>query len=202
MGKFIDLTGQTFGRLQALERVQNRGTSTMWLCLCLCGKQTVVAAGDLRNWHITSCGCSRKTADGLSHTREYKSWSSMIDRCRNNKRDDFHIYGGRGIYVYQPWVESFDAFMSHVGKRPIATTLDRIDVNGNYVPGNVRWASARTQSRNRRSNIFDELDVAAIRALARDGVRQTKIAEMFLTSDPQICKIIQRRIWADVEPAW
>jgi hypothetical protein len=84
---------------------------------------------------------------------EYTGWIRMKDRCRNPKSEDFKRYGGRGISVFAGWLHDYPAFLSHVGRKPTPKhTLDRIDNNGNYEPGNVRWLLQRLQSRNRRDN--------------------------------------------------
>ena len=202
LGKFLDLTGLKFGRLTAIERVSNRGRSTMWRCSCECGNETTVVATDLRSSHSRSCGCIKRTCLGMNKSPEYKAWKGMIERCTLKSRKDFHVYGGRGISVCQEWRDSFVSFLAYIGPRPENTSLDRIDVDQGYCPGNVRWATAKMQARNRRSNVFDDLDVAAIKALIRDGVRQTDLAKMFETSDAQICKIANGYIWDGVAPAW
>lgn len=88
---------------------------------------------------------------GMDRTPEHYAWVSMKQRCLNAKRGDYKHYGGRGIKVCVEWIGSFVAFYSHIGPRPSSNhSLDRIDVNGNYEPGNVRWATHQEQKENTR----------------------------------------------------
>lgn len=90
-----------------------------------------------------------------SRTKEYRVWSHIKGRCRNPRDAAFHLYGGRGITMCEEWASSFEAFVSAVGRAPSPThSLDRIDNNGNYEPGNLRWATPAQQSRNTRRTIM------------------------------------------------
>lgn len=87
----------------------------------------------------------------MSETPTYNAWSGMIQRCENHNHVSFEDYGGRGITVCKRWKESFENFLSDVGERPSkGVSLDRVDNNGNYEPGNVRWATPTEQQLNRR----------------------------------------------------
>jgi hypothetical protein len=159
-GNFQDLTGKTFGRLTI---VGYQGKSR-WKCICECGatKELVNGSG-LRRGHTRSCRCLKSqenTIHGLSESSEYLSWASMKQRCSNRKNIGFHLYGGRGIKVCERWNDSFCDFYADMGAKPSAThSIDRFpDKNGNYEPGNCRWATPSEQVRNRRTTIVFSVD--------------------------------------------
>lgn len=159
--RFIDLTGQKFGRLTVLRRAPNRARITRWVCECECGATTNSAASSLRNGDATSCGCrqrevvaARNHKHGLTKTAPlYKTWLSMRGRCNNPNSRCYSRYGGRGITVCARW-DSFETFLHDMGPRPTGCSLDRIDVNGNYEPGNCRWATSKQQFRNLRKTLY------------------------------------------------
>ena len=156
---FIDLKGQRFGRLLVLAEHGSPKGAAYWLCVCDCGKQHVARGTELRNGQIKSCGCFRasccppprhgeawsKTASG---TPEYKAWMNMKGRCAS-PRAKWH--GARGITVCDRWLHSYENFLADMGRKPASEySIDRIDNDGNYEPGNCRWATKAEQSRNQR----------------------------------------------------
>lgn len=157
---FKDRTGERHGRLTVLRFVKIKPKEAHWECRCDCGNHKVVAAGNLASGATTSCGCYlleviTKHGHGKRNTREYKSWSQAKSRCTNPNSTGWKNYGGRGIKMCDRWSESFSAFYEDVGPAPSEKhTLDRIDVDRGYEPGNVRWATRKEQARNRRNNFL------------------------------------------------
>lgn len=155
--KARDLAGQRFGRLVAIrlgEHIYVSGHKRrMWECLCDCGNTVTVISLNLMSGASKSCGClriDRITNHGKTSSPEYKSWSSMIQRCTNPANARYEGYGARGIKICDQWM-SFENFYADMGDRPsINHSLDRINNDGNYDPGNCRWATRSEQQRNKR----------------------------------------------------
>lgn len=176
MGKtpsnFEDLTGQPFGRLIVIRRVENtKDGQARWLCKCSCPEhnQVIATTSSLRRKNTQSCGCLRDERRIESHTKHgfsrkgkkqkiYRIWYAMKGRCHCKTDHAYHNYGGRGITVCKEWRDSFTAFYEDVSKLPHfgeeGYTLDRINNDGNYEPGNVRWTDNKTQGYNRRTNFL------------------------------------------------
>lgn len=175
-----DLTGRRFGRLVALGPVGvDKSHHVIWLCRCDCGNEKPISSHDFRRPNTRSCGClsaeNNQRNYGLKNSPIHTVWRSMIKRCFSKNHPSYSNYGGRGITVCTEWRESFRTFydyvsqLSHYGEE--GYTLDRIDNDGNYEPGNVRWATMKQQSRNKRTN----------RVLTLDGVSRPLIEWIEIT---------------------
>lgn len=159
-----DLTGQRFTRLLVLRPslpvFMSGKLRPAWKCLCDCGKTAICLGESLRTNHTKSCGClhlEKNRTNNLLHghnrvgkrSPEYKSWDAMTQRTSNPNFIDYKNYGGRGIAVCERW-RKFENFLADMGARPDGMSLDRINNDGNYEPGNCRWATRMQQRQNAR----------------------------------------------------
>lgn len=149
----LNLTGKQFGRLTVIEKTRERaGKSIVWKCICLCGNLDArISARDLISNPRKGCGVCRDSEHPL-----YSIWRGIVSRCEDRADKN---YGGRGISICKEWREEFLIFVRDVGTRPSAKhSIDRIDVNGNYEPNNVRWATPLEQARNKRPIVIGLTD--------------------------------------------
>lgn len=166
----IDLTGKKFGRLIVLAFTSmNKHRQALWSCKCVCGAISEVRGYMLKQGRVRSCGCLRRETqqrNALTHgeqlggkkSPEYKAYHAAKGRCQNPNDQSYAKYGGRGIEFN---FISFDEFLAEVGRRPSAEySIDRIDNNGHYQPGNVRWATWSQQNRNQRQRRSRDLAAA------------------------------------------
>ena len=165
MPKIIDLTGKQFGRLTVKkESGRDKWGNKMYLCLCSCGNEKVVAGRNLVTGTTSSCGCKAKENyifHGLSYLNDktkrlYNVWWNMKERCYNKNSISYKYYGGRGIKVYSTWREDFITFYlwAVTNGYKEGLQLDRIDNDGNYYPGNCKFSTREEQARNRQNSIF------------------------------------------------
>ena len=151
------VSGQSFGRWRILRESPSRKKHRVFECECECGKIAEIHLSALRSGLSQSCGCLRKeivTTHGMSWARHqtptYRTWVHMRARCRSSEQPN---YGGRGIRVCDRW-DKFETFLADMGEKPAGTSIDRIDNDRGYEPGNCRWATMRQQLRNTRRNVW------------------------------------------------
>lgn len=166
-----DWVGRVFGRLTVRKLADDQGGKPhadrryfRWDCVCECGEEKLGVDGNhLRKGLVKSCGCFRRemgvkrgkdsaAAHGMTKTPTHSTWVAMIRRCDGRDKDGRKGYFERGISVCPRWLHSFELFFKDMGERPAGTTIDRIDNDGDYEPGNCRWATPSQQQRNKGSN--------------------------------------------------
>lgn len=162
-----DLAGKTFGRLTVIEPIGNPDLiRSKWRCKCECGGEKDVMAWGLLSENTKSCGCLHRDNGAISSMRyrrrhgatkshEYRIWRTMKDRCYREKCGCYETYGGRGIRVCDRWFNSFENFIEDMGLKPSPKhSIDRINNDGNYEPGNCRWATSVEQGSNKRNTRY------------------------------------------------
>ncbi len=154
-------SGDIYGRLTVIREVYGYYDRRFEM-VCECGKTVIARLLNLRRKHTRSCGCLQREicttvniTHGKSYSQEYKIWSGMVKRCTDEKCKAFKDYGGRGITVCDEWLHDFPAFFAHVGPRPSPKhSINRINNDLGYAPGNVEWATGDEQARNTRRNMW------------------------------------------------
>jgi hypothetical protein len=180
MRQAADLTGQRFGRLVVIGQSGRRGSAITWECRCDCGGvNRNPTTRSLQVGRTTSCGCvararigALRRKHGMTATPEFASWSRLLRRCYSETNNRYARYGGRGIRVCDEWRGSFEAFLGDMGPRPSsAHSVERINNDGNYEPGNCRWATRLEQMQNTSQNVY--IDANGARLTIAEWARRT-----------------------------
>lgn len=150
---------------------------------CFCGKEFITHKYNVFNGHTKSCGCIQRS--DVSKSRTYRAWQNMKTRCLNPNTPSYRLYGGRGINLYYEWLD-YKPFLRDMGHCPPGSSLDRIDVNGNYTPENCRWATNEIQQNNRRNHHY-VLGQTISHAARKAGLKPNTV----------VCRL--RRGWTDSE---
>jgi hypothetical protein len=161
--------GTVFSRLTIVGAPERHDQRWYVLCRCECGTEKLLQCKHLTSGATVSCGCVRRGLPNLKNRTHgncsgeskasptYLSWIAAKSRCEDVKDRDYANYGGRGIKMCERWLGDFSAFLSDMGERPAGMTLDRFpNADGDYEPGNCRWATHREQQNNRRNNVLIE----------------------------------------------
>jgi len=166
MGKYVNLAGREFGSLIVVRRAPKEKGSrkTLWLCRCACGQEVVRDGYKLVAGISKTCGqeshkisSPRPPSLTAEHKLTYVSWRKMRERCYNLNSHKYPNYGARGIEVCSAWRDDFVQFFADMGPRPSKDhSIDRIDANGHYEPGNCRWATRQEQAENKTCTVFVE----------------------------------------------
>lgn len=161
----LDITGERYGNLVAVERLPSTPNGARWVFQCDCGNRTDALQSNVRSGAVKSCGClgSRNTIGqrslkhghgiGYKKSRTASAWRNAKTRCFNKANAKYPQYGGRGITMCEEWTSDFRTFLRDMGECPDGYTLERIRVNGNYEPGNCEWIPAPLQAKNKTTNV-------------------------------------------------
>lgn len=160
MPKFIDLTGEEFGKLTVRYRMITDSKHTFWFCECDCGGKKEARSDALRNGTTTHCGCVGLGTHNKTGHRLFNIWQGMKERCYNTNSKDYNRYGGRGIEICQEWLDDFMNFYNWAMENgyDYSLSIDRTNVNRNYEPNNCKWATPEEQANNTRNNNLIEVN--------------------------------------------
>jgi hypothetical protein len=223
MSNYIDLTNLRFGYLTVLEYSHtNKNRKAHWKCICDCGNISIVIGQSLREGRSKSCGrvtceyshtikSEARSVHGLSTTKEYQIWNSMVQRCTNPNDRCYIYYGARGIAVYSEWINNPQAFIDYLKTLPETwqefelrtgrrATLDRINNDEGYIPENLRWVSHQIQNENKRDTFLTEdlVKFILLKKKEEPSITIKKLADICECSPSTVSSILQKKAWKNV----
>lgn len=209
--KALVRVGSEFIKIKILKYLGPKRTrNVVYLFKCHCGKEFEKEFSLLKKMKMPSCGClNKKTMQSINvkHggrrrnvvSKVYSTWISMKERCYNKKNKRYMQYGGRGVCVQESWINNFDLFRSYIGEPPSPLhSIDRIDTNGNYCEGNVRWLSQQEQCQNKRNNVFTPETVRLARLKFSTGHSLRSISEELSINIKTVDKAVKGRSWKNI----
>lgn len=201
----INMQGK-YGQLTILERIKSKDTirtpRAWWKCRCDCGVVVELAGALIRSGSKTHCGDKSKHFNiKHGHARvartspTYRSYYAARTRCTNPLQPGWENYGGRGIKMCERWFNSFPSFLEDMGERPEGNSLDRIDNNKDYEPGNCKWSTRTEQNRNSRRVVMTQEMIQEVHRL-KGTMSQPKIAKLIGASVSTVSRTIRGVSWA------
>lgn len=204
--KFVDLTGQRFGRLAVVKETTAPSGRLAWLCRCDCGAEKTVLSSNLRSGATTSCGCFHKevvakttTVHGRRKHPMYSVWRAMLRRCAVPEDPSFSRYGGRGITVSEAWHDMDQFFADMEPSWQKGLELDRIDNDGPYSKENCRWTTRAANAQNKGDTVLNWPLVESVRGRYWNGETPKQIASSLGLRYGVVHRCISNRTW---KPQW
>jgi len=210
MSARIEMAGMVVGRLTVLELAENdKRHRAQWLCQCSCGTTKVLGGIALRRKAILSCGCLRdekiaavRRTHRMTRSPEYHVFSGMVARCENKKNGRYHRYGGRGIKVCSRWRDNFEVFLADMGERPSSKhTIERLDNDGDYEPGNCVWATRKQNDRNTSTVKLNQALAADAKLVRNSGDNLSAWAREHGVSQATAWNAATGKTWGDGDAA-
>ena len=191
-----NIKGKKFYKLKAIRNTgKTKNETYIWEFLCECGKTVLAKASNVTRGRTRSCGCL-SIQHGMSRSDEYYIYNGCKERCNNPKTSCYDYYGGRGIKFL---FKNFDEFYKELGPRPSKNhSVDRIDTNGNYEKGNVRWATSDIQNQNQRTTKLDKNSVIDIRNRYTESNKDA-LASEYNVDETTIRDVVSRKTWKNIK---